>query len=73
MQEALTIIQIVISVLLVLAILLQQKGAGLGSAFGGEGGNLYSTRRGVDKILFYTTIVLVIVFLAVALARTFLS
>lgn len=73
MDKILTVIQIVISVFLVLSILLQQKGAGLGSSFGGEGGNMYSTRRGVDKVLFYATIVLAAAFLVTALARVVLS
>lgn len=69
MINLITIVQIVVSVLLIGAILLQQKGSGLGSAFGGEGGNLYSTKRGVEKILFYATIVLAVVFFAIAIIR----
>ncbi len=64
-----TIVQIVLSILLISAILIQQKGSGLGSAFGGESGNLYSTKRGVEKILFYATIVLAVAFLAIAVLR----
>lgn len=69
MSNTATIIQIIISVLLIGVILLQQKGSGLGSAFGGEGGNLYSTKRGVEKVLFYITIVLAIAFFMVAIIR----
>lgn len=68
MQTALNIIQIVISVLLATAILLQQKGVGLGAAFGGSS-NIYSTKRGVDKILFRATIVLAVLFFATAAAN----
>lgn len=64
-----TIAQIIISILLIAIILIQQKGSGLGSAFGGESGNLYSTKRGVEKILFYATIVLAVAFLAIAVLR----
>lgn len=64
-----TIIQVIISILLIATILLQQKGSGLGSAFGGEGGNLYSTKRGVEKVLFSTTIILAIAFLVIAIIR----
>lgn len=64
-----TIAQIIISILLISVILIQQKGSGLGSAFGGESGNLYSTKRGVEKILFYATIVLAVAFLAIAILR----
>ena len=48
MERILTIVQILISVFLVISILLQQKGAGLGSALGGDGGSNYSTRRGAE-------------------------
>lgn len=47
--------------LMVLSILLQQRGASLGAGFGSSG-ELYTTRRGVDKNLFDTTIVLAVVF-----------
>lgn len=67
MKLALNILQIVISVLLVVAILLQQKGVGLGAAFGGSS-NVYSTKRGVDKLLFRTTIILAVIFVGIALA-----
>lgn len=63
MKLALTIIQIISAVLLIICVLLQQRGTGLGSAFGG-GGAIYRTKRGVEKILFYGTIVLSIVFFA---------
>ncbi len=68
MKFALQIVQIIVSVLLMGAILLQQKGTGLGAAFGGSS-NVYSTKRGVDKLLFRTTIVLAILFVAVAIAN----
>lgn len=68
MQTTLNIVQIVISVLLIVAILLQQKGVGLGAAFGGSS-NVYSTKRGVDKILFRATIVLAVLYLAAAIAN----
>lgn len=63
----LNISQIVIAILLILAILLQARGTGLGSAFGGEG-NIFRTKRGVEKILFYATIVLGILFVGTSLA-----
>lgn len=47
--------------LLVLSILLQQRGASLGAGFGGSG-ELYTTRRGLDKNLFEATIVLAVIF-----------
>ncbi|MDO8548235.1 MAG: preprotein translocase subunit SecG [bacterium] len=52
-------IQIVVSVLLVICILLQQTGASMGGAFGGDNFSAaYHTRRGSEKFLFYATIVL---------------
>ena len=57
----LKIVQIASGVLLVVAVLLQQRGTGLGSTFGGEGG-FYRTRRGIEKILLISTIVLSVIF-----------
>jgi preprotein translocase subunit SecG len=48
-------------VLMIVCILLQQRGASLGAGFGSSG-ELYTTRRGLDKSLFDTTIVLAVVF-----------
>ena len=56
------IIQIIISVLLTAAILLQAKGTGLGHTFGG-GGEFYRSKRGVEKVLFRLTIILTALFL----------
>jgi len=61
----LNIIQIIVSVILIAVILLQNRGTGLGAAFGGEG-NIYRTKRGLEKSLHIATIVLVVVFLATA-------
>jgi len=66
MKEYLSIAQIIVSVLLIVFILLQQRGTSLGSAFGG-GGSFYSTRRGFEKKVFWLTVVLGILFLALAL------
>jgi len=57
MKEYLYIGQIIVSIFLILFILLQQRGTALGSAFGG-GGEFYLTRRGIQKKLFYLTIIL---------------
>jgi protein translocase SecG subunit len=61
------IIQIVIAVLLMIAILLQNRGTGLGSAFGGTGGGVYLTKRGLEKKLFVATIVLAVIFILLSL------
>lgn len=68
MKTALNIIQIIVSIMLIATVLLQQKGVGLGSAFGGSS-NIYSTKRGVDKVLFRATIVLSVLFFGVALVN----
>ena len=59
------IIQIVAAVALITVIVLQSRGAGLGAAFGGEG-NVYRTRRSLEKVLFQLTIVLAVVFFVTA-------
>lgn len=63
-----TIIQLILAVLLIAAILLQQRGTGLSGAFGGEGG-VYSTRRGIEKIIFGSTIVIAILFFGISILR----
>lgn len=67
MKEYLSIAQIVVSGLLILFILLQQRGTALGSAFGGGGGEFYATRRGIQKKIFWATIILGFLFLTLAL------
>ncbi|PJA46780.1 preprotein translocase subunit SecG [Candidatus Uhrbacteria bacterium CG_4_9_14_3_um_filter_36_7] len=62
-----SIAQLIIATLLIASILLQARGSGLGSAFGGEG-NVYRTKRGIEKRLFQTTIILTILFFGVSLA-----
>ncbi|MFH1366824.1 MAG: preprotein translocase subunit SecG [Patescibacteria group bacterium] len=68
MKFLINIIEIVLAVALTTAILLQSRGAGLGGVFGGEG-NVYQTKRGVEKVIFISTIVLAVLFLGVALAN----
>lgn len=55
------------AVLMILAVLLQQRGATLGAGFGSSG-ELYTSRRGVDKNLFDVTIVLAVIFVLSILA-----
>ena len=64
-------IQITLSVLLILAVLLQARGSGVGEAFGGSGA-VYRTRRGIEKTLFRATIILAILFSGISLARLLL-
>jgi len=60
-------VQVVLAALLMGGILLQQRGAGLGGAFGGGDGFGFNTRRGPEKFFFYVTIVVGILFVASAL------
>lgn len=57
MASFILFLQIVLAVLLILVILVQQKGTGLGSTFGGDL-SFYRTKRGAEKFLFYATIFL---------------
>ncbi len=69
MQETVfSIIQLVLAILLTLTVLLQQKGSGLSGVFGGSS-NIYSTKRGIDKILHFSTIGIAIVFFVISLVR----
>ena len=72
MQTYLNIAQIVVAVALISIILLQVRGGGLGGIFG-QPGTVYRTRRGVEKLLFQLTIVLVSVFLVIAVLTLRLS
>ncbi|HEY79010.1 MAG TPA: preprotein translocase subunit SecG [Dehalococcoidia bacterium] len=67
MDIYLNVVQIVISVALILAILVQVRGGGLGGIFG-QADSVYRSRRGVEKTLYRLTIVLVALFVAVSLA-----
>ena len=66
MHSLLVILQAISAILLILAIMLQQKGAGLGAAFGGSG-TMFTTKRGIDLVLHKATIGLSIFFFVVAL------
>ena len=66
MQTYLHVAQIVLSVALILTILLQVRGGGLGGIFGQQSG-VYRTRRGVEKLLYRLTIIFVVVFLVISI------
>lgn len=69
LKAILPYIEITLSLLLIVGIVLQQRGAGLGGAFGGD--NFASTfykRRGAEKFLFQATIVIALLFVASAAA-----
>ncbi|MEK9173001.1 MAG: preprotein translocase subunit SecG [Patescibacteria group bacterium] len=62
-----TFFQIVISAAVITLILLQERSAGLSGIFGGDGGGLYQTRRGWEKMIFRGTVVLVVVFVGLTI------
>ena len=66
-KTILLVLQIAVPVLLIVCILLQQRGTALGSAFGGEGGGFHTKRRGLEKKIFVSTIVLGVLFIVVSL------
>ena len=63
----LNIALIIISVLLILSVILQSKGAGLGGLTGADTGSIFTTRRGVERTLFWVTIILSVVFFAIVI------
>lgn len=62
MKQLLQITTLVSAILLIVVVLLQNQGSGLGSAWGGEG-NFYRSKRGAEKALFTATIVLAVIFI----------
>jgi preprotein translocase subunit SecG len=67
------IAQIILSIALIAAIILQSKGAGLGGLTGGEAGGVFRTRRGLEKTLFNLTIILSVAFFAVAVVNVLIT
>ena len=66
MKLYLNIAQIVLSVSLIMAILLQVRGGGLGGIFG-QADSVFRTRRGVEKTLFQLTVILVVLFIIISI------
>jgi protein translocase SecG subunit len=62
----LLIAQAVTAVLLIVSVLLQNRGSGLGGTFGGDFGGYY-TKRGMERFLLYATVVLALIFFALAI------
>jgi len=65
-----SILQIIASIALIVLVIIQQRGTGLGGVFGGST-EFYQQRRGLEKIIFYSTIVLAAVFLILNLLLLF--
>lgn len=71
MKDALLIANIIVSALIVVFILLQGRGAGLGSAWGG-GGEYFQTRRGIEKITLQLTVAFIVIFLTISVVNFFI-
>lgn len=67
MNNLLPLLQIAVAVILMVLILLQQRGQALGSAFGQGEGGFYATRRGIQKKIFWGTVASGIIFVALAI------
>ena len=67
MIDYLNIALIIISVLLILSVIIQSKGAGLGGLTGADTGSIFTARRGVERTLFWITIVLSVIFFALVI------
>ena len=68
METYLDIALIVVSVALIISVIMQSKGAGLGGLTGADTGGIFTARRGVEKTLFWVTIGLSVVFFLLAIA-----
>jgi preprotein translocase subunit SecG len=73
MVTYLNIALIIISVLLILSVILQSKGAGLGGLTGADTGSIFTARRGVERTLFWITIVLSAVFFILVITLLLIS
>ena len=73
MKLYLDVALIITSIALIISVILQSKGAGLGGLTGGDTGGIFTARRGIEKILFRVTIVLSVLFFALAIAATVLA
>ncbi|NTU70039.1 preprotein translocase subunit SecG, partial [bacterium] len=62
------VLQIVVSILLMVSILLQNKGSGLSAVFGGDTGGYYA-KRGFEKFLLYFSTVMAILFIVLAIVN----
>jgi preprotein translocase subunit SecG len=67
------IIQIILSVVIITLILLQERSSGMSGLLGGSGEGYYQARRGMEKLIFYSTIVLAVIFVALAVYQLFIQ
>jgi preprotein translocase subunit SecG len=67
------IVQIILSVVIITLILLQERSSGMSGLLGGSGEGYYQARRGMEKLIFYSTIVLAVIFVALAVYQLFIQ
>lgn len=65
-MKILTILQMIISLLIIITVILQTRGSQAGITFGGRGES-YRSKRGLEKLLFYATIILAVLFASVSI------
>lgn len=68
MIKFLDIALIITSVGLIVSVILQSKGAGLGGLTGADSGGVFTARRGIERVLFWVTIVLAVIFFGLVIA-----
>jgi preprotein translocase subunit SecG len=73
MRVILLVLLILVSVSIIVLVLIQQRGGGAGAVFGGGGGDIYRTKRGVERIYHYLTIVLAVLFSVVSFSLIFVK
>jgi preprotein translocase subunit SecG len=73
MERFLDIALIITSVALIISVILQSKGAGLGGLTGGDTGGVYTARRGIERTLFWVTIVLSVIFFTLAITTVLIG
>jgi preprotein translocase subunit SecG len=73
MEKFIDIALIITSVALIASVILQSKGAGLGGLTGGDTGGVYTARRGIERTLFWVTIVLSVIFFTLAITSVLIT
>lgn len=72
MRTILLIVNIILTAVIVGLILMQGRGAGLGSAWGG-GGEMFQTRRGIEKVTLRITVICIVLFFIISLVSFFIK
>lgn len=63
------ILQILVSVILIVLVIIQERASGISGVLGGQGATPYQTRRGLEKTIYYATIVFAVIFAGLAVAN----